>query len=188
MPGGDRPLVQWMLVVSAIVVVVLAVLLMSRGRQRLATITRLHQTVGELQAQQEELDRQLARERSAREAFQIGLDRKRAAAAVTVVALEPGFDPHAPLQQVRVTGLSRLAVALPLAAAHERYRVVLRSFTTGEELWAHARLRAEPDHRQLLVPLPVELLEPGSYELVLSGSEPTGERPDAGVFVFEVVR
>lgn len=178
-----------MLVTACVVIIVLAVLLLQRQRQERATIQALQGTVGDLSGQHEELERQLTRERAAREAFQIGLDRERTINAPAAVALQPGIDRSGPLTQLRIPGeLPRVTLILPVKPGVIRYRAVLRDFTTGEELWAHARLRAESGGRRLFLVLPADVLASGRFELVLSGFDRTGTPQEAGVFVFEVVR
>jgi hypothetical protein len=188
-PGGDRPLVQWTLVFACVLIVVLAVLLMQRERREQAQVRELNEALRSLTEQHEKLERQATSERAAREAFQIGLDRERAINAPAAVALQPGLDPRAPLTQLRIPPeLPRVPLILPLAARYDRYRVTLRDFRTGEELWSHARLAPDPDGKRVFVVLPAEVLSAGRYELVLSGFDRAGQAQEAGVFVFEAVR
>jgi hypothetical protein len=188
-PGGDRPVVQWMLIAAGIVIVVLAALLIQRQRQDRATIGALQAAVRDLTGQHEELERQLARERAAREAFQIGLGRERTINAPVAVALQPGLDRSGSLTQLRIPkDLPRITLVLPLAASYDRYRAALRDFTSGDELWSHARLRPEAGSKRLDLVLPAEVLVSGRYELVLSGIDRDGTPGEAAVFVFEVVR
>ena len=180
---------QWLLVSACVVIIALAALLLQRQRHERATIDALQGIVRDLTGRHEELERQLTRERAAREAFQIGLDRERTINAPAAVALQPGVDRSGPLMQLRIPGeLPRVTLVLPLKPGDTRYRAVLRDFTTGEELWSHARLRPENGGRRLFLVLPADVLASGRFELVLSGFDRTGTAHEAGVFVFEVVR
>ena len=149
----------------------------------------LQRQVEAVRAREFDLERRLAREHSAREAFQIGLDRERAANAPPAVALQPGFAPDGnPKQQLRVqTDSDRVRLVLPLAGARfDRYRAAVRPFSGGDEIWVHAMLRPDADRRRLFLSVPSEVLAPGQYELRVSGITRGGGRQDVGTFTFEV--
>jgi hypothetical protein len=190
-PGAERPLVQWLIVLFAVAIVALAVVVMQRERRERETIHALREELKAAAGREEKLERHLARERSAREAFEIGLGRERAINAPQGVPLEGGLDPSGhPTQRVRLPqDVARVQFVLPLKGARlARYRAALRSFSGGDELWVHAMLRADVDPKRLFVAVPVDLLAPGSYELALIGFTEQGERKDVDAFTFEIVR
>jgi hypothetical protein len=193
LPGAERPLVQWSLVLLCTVIVGLAAGVIQRERGTRAALRE-----AELQMQQEreaatrtqsQLERQIARERSAREAFEIGLGRERAANTPAGIPLQPGLDPSGhPRQQLRIPAdVSRVQLVLPLGSKrYERYRAAIRPWSGGDELWVHAMLRAELDPKRLFVAVPVDVIPRGAYELSLSGWAGDGRREDVATFTFEV--
>lgn len=190
-PGGERPLVQWLMVALAVVIVGLAAVLVQRERGARETIRALQEEVRAAAGREERLERQLARERAAREAFEIGLGRERAANTPQGIPLEGGLDPSGrPKQQVRLPAdAGRLQFVLPIKGPRlARYRAALRTFSGGDELWAHAMLHADVDPRRLFVAIPVDVLTPGSYELAVVGFTDQAERRDVDAFTFEIVR
>jgi hypothetical protein len=70
----------------------------------------------------------------------------------------------------------------------DRYRVALRPWNGGDELWLHSMIRANVDANRVFVPVPVDVLAAGSYSLLLSGIRADGSRDDFSVFTFEVTR
>jgi hypothetical protein len=188
-PGGDRPLVQWLMVALAVAIVVLAARVVLRERDARETIRRLEEELRAAAAREEQLERSLARERAAREAFEIGLGRERASNAPPGIPLEGGLDPSGrPKQQIRLPDeATRVRFVLPLKGPRlARYRAGLRTFSGGEELWSHAVLRADADPMRLFVTVPYELLAPGAYELMVVGFTDRGERKDVDAYTFEI--
>jgi hypothetical protein len=190
-PGGERPLVQWLMVALAVAIVGLAVFLVQRERAAQTTIRALRDEVRDATRREEQLEGQVARERATREAFEIGLGRERAANTPQGIPLEAGLDGSGhPRQQVRLPeDVARVQFVLPIRGPRlARYRAALRAFSTGDELWAHAMLRADVDPKRLFVAVPIDVLSAGSYELALTGYTEEGERHDVDAFTFEVVR
>jgi hypothetical protein len=190
-PGAERPLVQWLIVLFAVAIVALAAFVLQRERSERETIQALREDLQAAGEREEKLERQLARERSAREAFEIGLGRERAINTPQGVPLEGGLDPSGrPRQRIRLPqDVARVQFVLPLKGPRlARYRAVLRTFSGGDELWVHAVLRADVDPKRLFAAVPMDVLSPGSYELMLTGITDQGERRDVEVFTFEIVR
>jgi hypothetical protein len=188
-PGADRPLVQWLLVASCVLIVGLAIALVKRDRAIDATVRQLRQDLDAGAATQLNLERQLVRERSAREAFEIGLGRERAANSLPGIPLQPGLNRSGrPTQEIRIPpDASRVQLVLPLGSKrYERYRAALRPWTGGDELWVHAMLRPAGDPRRLFVAVPVDVLSGPAYELSLSGIRADGRREEIAIFTFEV--
>lgn len=187
-PGADKPLLQWLLVALCLVIVGLAALLVRRERE---TDRRIRAMAGDLrraQAREAALEREIARERSAREAFEIGLGKERAANTLPGVPLQAGLDASGrPRQQVRVPPeATRVQFVLPIGGQRfDRYRAAIRPWTGGDDLWLHALITRAVD-RRLFVTVPADVLAPGAYELLLSGVRPDGSRDDFAVFTFEV--
>jgi hypothetical protein len=194
--GLDRPIVQWSLLVLCVSLTTLGIWSVVRIRAVGARVRTLEAAVQIAERRAEELDRQLARERAAREAFAIGLQRERAAnarekAAIVSFRLTPGLAfSGVPDQQVTIPA-DAVAVQVELVTARRArrtYRVGIRPITGGEELWTHARLRTRTSDAPLLVIVPPEILTPGAYELTLATVDNGGRREEAGVYIFEVVR
>lgn len=188
-PGAERPLVQWLLVFLCIAIVVLAAGLLRRERAAAASLREMNKAIEAADAARLQLERQVARERSAREAFEIGLGRERAANHPQGIPLEPGLDPSGrPTQQLRIPNdVSRVQLVLPLGSTrYDRYRAAIRPWSGGDELWVHARLHADVDPKRLFVAVPVDVLTRGAYELTLSGMTSGGRREDVAAFTFEV--
>jgi hypothetical protein len=190
-PGAERPLVQWLIILFAVAIVALAVFVLQRERLERETIQALREDLKAAAEREERLERQLARERSAREAFEIGLGRERAINTPQGVPLEGGLDPSGhPKQRVRLPqDVARVQFVLPLKGARlPRYRAALRSFSGSDDLWVHAMLRADVDPKRLYVAVPVDLLVRGSYELALTGFTEQGQQKDVEAFTFEIVK
>jgi hypothetical protein len=190
-PGADRPVVQWLLVALCLVIVVQAGLLIRRDRETERGVRAMAHDLRAAAERQESLEREVARERSAREAFEIGLGKERAANTLPGIPLEPGLDSDGkPKQQLRIPAdVGRVQLVLPVGGKRfDRYRVAIRPWTGGEELWVHAMVRADVDPKRVFVPVPVEVLTPGAYALLLGGFRQDGSRDDFSVFTFEVTR
>jgi hypothetical protein len=190
-PGADRPVLQWLLVSLSILIVVLAGLLIRRDRETERGLRAMAQDLRAASERQLALEREIARERSAREAFEIGLGKERAANTLPGIPLEPGLDSSGkPRQQLRIpSDVARVQLVLPVGDKRfPRYRAAIRPWQGGDDLWLHAMIRANVDPRRVFVPVPVEVLAPGAYSMLLSGIRPDGSRDDFSVFTFEVTR
>lgn len=189
-PGVERPVVQWILVALCVLIIVLAALLVRSRRASDAVVGVLRQELDRAARRQSSLELEVQRERAARESFQISLEQERGANAFPGVALEPGLASSGlPKQQLRVPAdARRVPLVLPLPSHRfDHYRVAVRPFAGGDDVWVHARLHPGRDARRLIVPVPGEVLPPGSYELALSGVGTDGRRRDLSTFTFEVM-
>ncbi len=188
-PGAERPLVQWLLVVLCATIVVLAVGLMWRERGETTALRQLRQDLDARAASERTLEGQVARERAARQAFEIGLGRERAANSIPGIPLQPGLDRSGhPTQTIRIPpDTSRVQLILPLKGKRfDRYRAALRPWSGGDEVWMHAMLRADLDPHRLFVAVPVDVLVARAYELSLSGITADGRTEAIATFTFEV--
>lgn len=180
---------QWLLLALSIAIVALSVGLMKRDRAIDAAVHRLQQDLKDQAAVQLDLERQVARERAARQAFEIGLGRERDANRLPGIPLEPGLDPSGrPTQEIRIPpDVSRVQLVLPLRGKrYDRYRAALRPWAGGDEVWAHAMLHADVDPGRLFVAVPVDVLAAGAFELSLSGFTRDGTREPLATFTFKV--
>ncbi len=190
-PGADNPIFQWLLVALCLVIVGLAALLVRREREMERDLRAIAEDLRQAESRQSALEREVARERSARQAFEIGLGKERAANTLPGIPLEPGLDPSGrPTQQLRLPpDAARVQLVLPVGGKRfERYRAAIRPLTGGDDLWVHALIRPDVDSRRVFVAVPVDVLAPGAYSLRLSGVRPDGSRDDFSVFTFEVAR
>jgi hypothetical protein len=193
--GLERPLLQWGVLLLCVVLIALGAWSIVRVRALRSQIGTLGAAARVAERRTEELDRELARERAAREAFALGLQRERAAnekeqAAVAAFTLTPGLPSSGVPDQRLVLPPGIAAAQIELVTprrAPQTYRVGVRPFSGGEELWSHARLRPRTRDSPLLVIVPSEVLAPGRYELTLSVTDAAGRRQEAGTYVFEVV-
>lgn len=190
-PGLERPLSQWTLVLLAIAIVVLAGLVVRRDRGMRSAIEALAQQRDSARTQADKLEASLARERAAREAFEISLGRERKTNAPATLALQPGLDPGGrPTQQLRIPrDATRVQLALPIKGRRfARYRVAVRPFTGGAELWIHAALQSDSTATRVIVTVPMEVIASGAYELRLDGMDEKGAAQWIASFTFDVVR
>jgi hypothetical protein len=195
-PGLDRPLFQWLLLLLCGALVALAVWSAIRVRALRSQVGTLQAAVLVAERRQDDLERQLAREQSAREALSIGLARERTATnrerpVVPAFRLTPGLSRSGvPEQKLAV---SPEAVAVQLELVTERrpgrtYRAGVVPFSGGDELWSHARLRPRNARAPVVVTIPAEILMPGWYALALTTADASGKREEAGTYAFEVTR
>lgn len=182
---------QWLFLALSIGIVLLAAGVLKRDRAIDATVRQLREDLKEEAARQFDLERQLARERSARQAFEIGLGRERAANSLPGIPLEPGLDRSGqPAQEIRIPpDATRVQLVLPLKGKrYDRYRVAIRPWAGGDEVWVHAMLHADIDPGRLFVAVPLDAVPPGAYELSLSGIAPDGRREQVATFTFKAGR
>lgn len=195
-PGLDRPIVQWIVFLLCVALVALGVMSAGRIRALRAQIGTLNADARVAERRREELERQLAREQSAREALAIGLTRERAASeqvkpVVPAFTLTPGLSRSGIPEQKLAVPADAAAVQLELVTARRpgrTYRVGVVPFAGGDELWSHARIRPRTPRAPVVVIIPAEILVPGRYGLALTTVDAGGKREEAGTYVFEVIR
>ncbi len=190
-PGFEQPLSQWALVVLACVIVVLAGLVIRRDRGMQSAIVQLERQRDAARADTDKVEGALARERAAREAFEISLGRERKSNVPASLALEPGLDPGGrPKQQIRIPrDVARVQLVLPIHGRRfVRYRASIRPFTGGDELWSHAALSPDAAGTRVIVNVPMEVIAAGAYELRLDGIDDKGSAQSLASFTFDIVR
>lgn len=190
-PGFERPLSQWTLVLLAVIIVVLAGLVLRRDRGMQLAVVQLEHERDAAHASIDKLEGALAHERAAREAFELSLGRERTGNLPASIALKPGLDPRGrPTQEIRIPrDVARVQFVLPInGRRYPRYRAVIRAFTSGDELWSHAALLSDAAATRVIVTVPTEVIASGAYGLRLEGLDDKGQAQLLAPFTFEVVR
>jgi hypothetical protein len=195
-PGLHRPLFQWLLLLLCLVLVALGVWSATRVRALRSQIRTLDSAVVVGERRQDDLERQLARERATREALAIGLQRERADAErqkpiVPAFTLTPGLSRSGVPEQKLTVSSDAAAVQLELVTDRRpgrTYRASVAPFSGGDELWSHARVMPRSARAPVVLIVPAEILTPGLYALTLTSTEASGRREEAGTYAFEVIR
>jgi hypothetical protein len=189
--------VQWVFVALGVgLIAVAAAEAVALRRMQAQTSTLL---AAKLQAETErdDLDRRLARERSAREALALEVSRLRgstqggALPTLTLQPLrapssappEPTVAPPSPLQ------LIALRLLLPAGADTRRpYALTIRTWSGGEHVWMRGGLTtsAVESQRMVIAHVGGDVLAPGSYEINLDVTAPDGERSHAASYELSV--
>jgi hypothetical protein len=187
--GLNRPGVQWLFVV-------LAVVLIGVATAEAVGIVRARRVISSLRAadlnarlEREQLETRAAREQSAREALSLELARHRgtgAAATQPTLTLSPlskrGAQPPEPTvgnpaenQAIQL----RLLVPSPAEPPGARYTIVVRTWTGGEAIWSRGGLALSTVENKRMVAAFItgDVFGPGAYEIALSrrAGELTGE-------------
>jgi hypothetical protein len=180
--GFERPLVQWLFVGLSVILIAAAGggAWAARRASVAADAALAAQLRGEHERQQ--LDAQLARERSSREALALELARQRESGAEPIrvmptLTLTPltkrGATPPEPTVTVQhATQLIELRLILPATdKKYTRFEVALRDWSTGDAVWSRGALTASNIDRQAMVTTFVtgDVFRAGAYELLLSG-------------------
>lgn len=195
-PGLERPAFQWALLFLCLVLCALGAWSAIRIRVLRSQLGTLQAALLVAERRQDDLERQLARERAAREALAIGLERERAASErgkpiVPAFTLTPGLSRSGVPEQKLSVSSDAMAVRLELVTElrpGRTYRVGVVPFSGGEELWSHARVRPRTARAPVVVIIPAEILVPGWYALALTTADASGRREEAGTYAFEVIR
>ena len=193
--GFERPLIQWLFVALSVVLIATAggAAWVARRANAASDSARAAEESGRLERQQ--LDAQLARERSSREALGLELARLRAGSTeptrvmptltLTPVAKRGATPPDATATVQHATQLLELRLVLPSAGKpHTRFDVVLRDWSTGDLTWSRGGLTSSKIDRQLMVTAFVtgELFRSGAYELLLSGRNADGQKEEVAAY------
>jgi hypothetical protein len=195
-PIGDleRPGVQWALVAVCVLLIVVGTWSVLRLRAVAGQLESL-QTAAEHREQQ--LTEQLAQARADGASFAAELEHARrrleaaSSASHTLVALDPIVKRNRGGPERRIAlpenaEVVDLQLGLPSGARSQSYRALLRSWSSGEEIWSQGRLDASG--KTLLLYVPVSVLRPGAYELILSATTPAGARQDLAFYEFAIVK
>jgi hypothetical protein len=193
--GFERPLIQWLFVLSSAVLITAAVVgaWTARRANIAADAARSAELTGRLE--REQLDAQLARERSAREALTLELARLRQGGAepmrvVPTLTLTPltkrGATPPPPTATSQhATQLIELRLVLPPAGRrYTRFEIVVRDWSSGDILWSRAGLASSTIDRQTVVTgfVAGDVFRAGAYELLLSGRTAEGQKEEVASY------
>lgn len=182
--GFERPGVQWMVIAGVVVLMALLVVTTSAVWRTRGQIDELLAAQRMLRADYEKLDAQVAREQSAREAFELEAARLRAretpAEARSVgptLTLRPpeargATPPEATVKAPDRAQAVQLRLVLPSTpgAAKGPFEVAARDWFTGRTLWTITIPKAAPTaHAELMLSAYVtgEMLAPGTYEFIV---------------------
>jgi hypothetical protein len=193
--GFERPVVQWLFVALSLVLIVAAggAAWVARHAKAGADAARAADETGRLERQQ--LEAQLARERSAREALTLELARQRETGSEPVrvmptltlapVATRGATPPPPAVTMQHATQVIELRLILPPGAErYTRFDVVLRDWSSGSVAWSRGGLLATTVDRQRMVAAFVtgDLFKAGPYELLLSGVTRDGHKEEAASY------
>lgn len=193
--GFERPVIQWLFVALSVVLIAAAggAAWMARRATASSEAARAAEESGRLERQQ--LDAQLARERSSREALSLELTRQRESGpepvrVVPTLTLTPlttrGPLPPAPTATSQhATQLIELRLILPATdKKFTRFDVVLRDWSTGAVVWSRGGLAATRVDRQAMVTAFTtgDVFRPGAYELLLSAVTAEGQKAEVAAY------
>ena len=178
--GFDRPLLQWMFIGVSVLLVAIAAFEAVALRRERAQREALHAANLEGRLDRQQLEMQLAREKSAREALSLEVARLRTpgdlmppAPTLTLTPMTaPSATPPVPtVDQPVPDELIALRLALPAEVEPGgRFTISLRSWSGGPVLWMRGNLPATRVDRVGMVTATIsgDVLVPGAYELILT--------------------
>lgn len=193
--GFERPLIQWLFVALSIVLIatVGGAAWVARRANAAADLARAAEQNGRFERQQ--LDAQLARERSSREALSLQLTRQRESGAeptgvmptltLTPLTVRGATPPEPSVTAQHATQVIELRLVLPSSARrYTAFDIALRDWSTGHDVWSRGGLIATTIDRQSMVTTYVtgELFRPGAHELLLSAQTPQGKREEVASY------
>jgi len=187
-PGLDRPVVQWMFVALALVLVVLTGALALAVRRLNVTTGRLHTLRMEDATARDQLEARLAREQSTREALWLELGRLRAggtngsgaASRVPTMTLQPlrrreSMPPPPTMSAPSPSQLIELRLMLPAGVDTKLapFSFSVRDWTSGQERLTRAGLTAVAIEggRAVAAFVSGDIFPPGAYEVILRSKE-----------------
>jgi hypothetical protein len=193
--GFERPLIQWLFVLLSLCLMVAAggAAWLARRANAAADLARSAEEGARFEGQQ--LDAQLARERSSREALSLELTRQREGVAdpirvlptltLTPVTARGATPPEPSVTTQHATQVIELRLVLP--SSGKRYRgfdIALRAWSSGQGVWSRGGLIATTIDRQSMVATYVtgELFRRGAYELLVSGQTPEGKKEEVASY------
>src|SRR4051794_39964466 len=180
--GFERPALQWMFVVLAVLLIVVAGGEAVGLRRTRALIAELRASDLNLRMERQQLETRLAREQAARESFALELGRVRGSVSTTA-ASEPTLtlspivtrrptppDPTVAVPAPAQSILLRLLVPGSRARSTDRYAVTVRTWSKGEVVWSRSDLRPSTIEGKSAVTtrLTGDLFAPGAYEIRLT--------------------
>ncbi len=186
--GFERPVVQWLLVALSVLLIVVAGGAAWVARRANSDMAAARAAEDGIRLERQNLEAQLARERSAREALTLELARAREdssapARVMPTLTLMPvparsASPPEPTVSTQHATQVIELRLVLPPAAkAYTRFEAVLREWTDGKLVWARGGLTPSTIDRQSMLTTFVtgDLFRPGAYEMRVSGAGADGE-------------
>ena len=188
--GLERPIVQWLFVALAVVLIAVAAAEAIGLRRARAEIESLRATRLDARVQQEELQNRLAHEQATREALTLELARVRGStgsapgdgrggptATQPTLTLTPlttrGAEPPEPTVTQPPTAQSiQLRLVLPRgrASSPARYNISVRTWSGGETVWQRSGLAGAIIEGQAMVTTFVtgDVFSAGAYEVLLT--------------------
>jgi hypothetical protein len=197
--GFERPRVQWMVIGLSAVLTIMLVAATVRLRTFQGLLRKADQVMGTNEKVRQTLERDLARERSAREALALELARVRSGSAATggggagagsasTLTLDPlvkrsASPPEANIDAPTADTVVELRLLLPDQARSDlkQLQITARDWSTGTVRWSlgNVRLASTGGRRTAVAYLTGEMLAPGAYEFVLAPAGEGGPQPEA---------
>ncbi len=186
--GFERPIVQWLFVALGLLLIVVAGGAAWTARRANGEMAAARAAEEGLRLERNNLESQLARERSTREALTLELARAREdstvpARVMPTLTLKPlaarGASPPEPTVSTQhATQIIELRLVLPAGARpYTRFEAVMREWTSGRLVWARGGLTPSTIDRQPMLTAFVtgDLFRAGPYEVRLSAIAADGD-------------
>jgi hypothetical protein len=195
----DRPCVQWIVVLgSATLTALLAVSSVMQWRAGVQ-VDRLEALVLESRAGREAIERELMRERSARQALSLELkrlrERDRDGLAYATLTMSP-LTNRGPLPAGSMTNEAdrrqtielRLVLPKGQGGSSGQLQITARDWSTGQVYWSRARTTTAvvEGRRAVIAYVTGEMLPAGAYELLLTSPQP-GASVSPQIAAYELV-
>ncbi len=193
--GFERPVFQWVFVALSVILIGVAGGAAWVARRANANMAGARAAEDGMRLDRQNLEAQLAHERSAREALTLELARAREdssqpARVMPTLTLTPlsarGAAPPEPTVSTQhATQIIELRLVLPPAAkAHTRFEAVLREWTSGNLVWARGGLTPSTIDRQSMLATFVtgDLFKTGPYEVLVSGVGTNGQKTEVASY------
>lgn len=193
--GFERPVVQWVFLALSLLLIAAAgsAAWVARRSNTAAAAARTAEERGRLERQQ--LEAQLARERSGREALSLELARQRQTAAepprvLPTLTLTPAVSraatPPAPTVTMQhASQVIELRLVLPPGSGRRaRFDVVLRDWSTGDVVWSRGGLAATTIDRRpaIAVFITGDVFRATAYELLVSAGTADGRKDEVAAY------
>jgi len=193
--GFERPLVQWLFVALSVVLIATAggAAWVARRANAAADLARAAEENGRFE--REQLDAQLARERSSREALSLELTRQRESGAkptgvmptltLTPLTVRGATPPEPSVTAQHATQVIELRLVLPSSGKrYTAFDIALRDWSTGHVVWSRGGLIATTVDRQAMATTFVtgDVFRAGAYELLLSGMTAEGKKEEVASY------
>src|SRR3954453_7729454 len=197
--GFETPALQWIFVVLAVALIVIATGEALGLRRSRSVIAELRAADLNSRMERQQLETALAREQAARESFALELGRVRgsvstSAASEPTLTLTPIVTRRAtpPVPTVAVPAPAQsilLRLLVPPGSrtrSTDRYAVAVRTWSKGDVVWSRSDLRASTVDRKTAVTarLTGDVFAAGAYEIRLTNTPEDG--PPADVAFYEI--